>query len=84
MPKSIILDSSPLSTVTKRRGVEEADACKRWMAECILAGHKVYAPAIAFYEVARELVRANNVAGKARLDSFCGIPDRYLSLTDSA
>lgn len=80
----IILDTSPLGTVTKRRGVNEADACRTWVADCRRAGHTIIAPAIAYYEVARELERAGNTTGIARLDAFCGVPGCYLPLTDSA
>lgn len=84
MPLTIVLDTSPLSTVTKRRGVAEADACRRWVAECRRAGHTIIAPAIAYYEVARELERAGNAAGLSRLDAFCNIPGCYLAITDGA
>jgi predicted nucleic acid-binding protein len=84
MLRTIVLDTSPLSTVTRRRGVADGDACRRWVVNCRDRGHRVLAPAIAYYEVARELVRAGNAAGRARLDAFCAIPDTYLPLTDSA
>lgn len=84
MPLTIILDTSPLSTVTKRRGVPEADACRQWVADCRRAGHRVFAPAIAYYEVARELERSGGVAGLSRLDAFCAMPDCYVPLTDTA
>ena len=42
-------------------------------------------PAIAYYEVRRELERLTNTTGIARLDAFCGaVPGRYLILTDEA
>jgi hypothetical protein len=42
-------------------------------------------PAIAYYEVCRELERLNNATGIARLDAFCStVPGRYLILTDEA
>ena len=42
------------------------------------------APAIAYYEVARELTRAGNMVGLSRLDAFCSVPGCYLPLSDSA
>jgi hypothetical protein len=70
--------------VTKRRGVPEADRCRQWVVDCRRAGHHVIAPAIAYYEVARELERIGNAAGLTRLDAFCALPACYLPLTDSA
>ena len=84
MPLTIVLDTSPLSTVTKRLGVSEADECRRWLARCVRAGHRILAPAVAYYEVARELHRAGNTAGVGRLAAFCSVPGRYLPLTDAA
>src|SRR5436305_333164 len=84
MSLTIVLDTGPLSTVTKRRGVAEADACRSWVRDCCAAGHQVIAPAIAFYEVARELERSGNSAGMTRLEEFCSIPTRYLPLHDTA
>jgi len=84
MVLTVVLDTSPLSTVTKRRGVAEADACRQWVADRRRAGHNILAPAIAYYEVARELDRAGNTVGLARLDAFCQVPGCYLPLTDSA
>ena len=84
MAPTIVLDTSPLSTVTKRKGVAEADACRHWVKSCRLAGHIILAPSIAYYEVARELERAGNVTGLFRLNAFCSIPGCYLPLTDSA
>lgn len=84
MPLTILLDTGPLGTVTKRKGVAEAEACRQWVADCRRAGHRIVAPAIAYYEVARELERAGNLAGVSRLDAFCQVPGCYLPLTDSA
>ena len=84
MALTIVLDTSPLSTVTKRQGVAEADACRQWVADCRRAGHQVIAPAIAYYEVARELERMGNTTGIARLDAFCAVPGCYLPFSDVA
>lgn len=84
MPRVIILDTSPLSTVTKRKGVAEADAYREWVADCRRASHRIVAPAIGYYEVARELERSGNTAGLLRLDVFCAVPGCYLPFTDGA
>lgn len=84
MPRTIVPDTSPLSTVTKRKGVAEADACRQWVTDCRRAGHRIIAPAIGYYEVARELERAGNLAGLLRLDIFCGVPGCYLPFADVA
>ena len=81
MLRTIVLDTSPLSVVTKRRGIEEADAFRAWITSYRKAGHRIIAPATARYEVARELERIHNTAGLARLDALlCG--SRLLSATD--
>ncbi len=51
----------------------------------MVAGHRFITPAIADYELRRELERAGRVNGIAALDSWnTAFPDRYLPLTDSA
>jgi predicted nucleic acid-binding protein len=55
------------------------------VAECTLHGAQVLVPAIADYEVRRELERAAKVQGIARLDAFeAAVEDRYRPLSDSA
>ncbi|MCC6442323.1 MAG: nuclease [Armatimonadetes bacterium] len=45
----------------------------------------IFVPAIAYYEVRRELERLQNAAGIARLDAFCAVvPGRYVPLSDQA
>jgi predicted nucleic acid-binding protein len=82
---TILLDSGPLGLVTHRKGVPGADDCRQWVAACLDHGARILVPAIADYEVRRELARANRSAGLARLDAFnTAEPDRYLPLTDAA
>ena len=85
MTRVIIPDTSPLGIVTKRSGVPEAEACRAWIAHCLRAEITVLMPAIAYYEILRELEQLNNSVGIARLDAFCNaVPGRYLSLSNSA
>jgi len=82
----VVLDESPLSLVTQRRYASpEVDRCKAWLASHILAGHRVVVPAIAVYELRRELVRADKTTSLDRLAQFLdAVPDRYIPLTREA
>jgi hypothetical protein len=89
VPRVIVLDTFPLSSTAKReppRGtpLTRLDHCRRWVKECIAAENRVVAPAIAYYEVLRELERLGAASQIERLRTFChAVPDRYLSLTDA-
>lgn len=80
---TVVLDETPLSLVTQRRGAsDEVDRCRDWLASLLRAGHTVLVPAIADYELRRELVRGRKFASIERLDAFLAAdPARYLSLT---
>jgi hypothetical protein len=81
----IALDSSPLSLITQRVGVADADACRAWVNAMVAAGATVVVPAIADYEVRREPLRAGKTQGVARLDALRNDPAiRYLPMTDAA
>ncbi len=85
MSRVIFLDAGPLGIVTKRRGVPDAEACRAWVAHCLRHGARILVPAIAYYEVRRELERMHNATGVARLEAFCtAVPGRYLPLSDTA
>lgn len=85
MSRVILLDTGPLGVVTKRRGVPDAEACRAWVARCLRQGALILVPAIAYYEVCRELERMHNTTGLARLEAFCSaVPGRYLPLSDTA
>ncbi|WP_089933249.1 hypothetical protein [Candidatus Entotheonella palauensis] len=85
MSRLIILDAGPLGLVTQRRGVAKAEACRTWLAECLRHGAQVIVPAIAYYEVRRELERIPNSRGLERLEAFCqATPERYVPLSDTA
>ena len=84
MSQSVFLDSGPLGLVTKRPGQSaEVDACQFWLRTLLDNGRDVYVPEITDYEVRRELVRLNQVAGLARLDTLL-LTLEYLPLTTSA
>jgi predicted nucleic acid-binding protein len=51
----------------------------------LLRGSRLIVPAIVYYEVKRELRRAEKVSGLARLEEFiAATPGRYLPLSDEA
>jgi len=66
----VLLDAGPLGLVTNRSGRSEVNACRRWLASLLDAGTAVHVPAIADYEVRRELLRADKITGLARLDAL--------------
>ncbi len=66
----VALDASPLSLLTQRRGVAEGDACRAWAEALILGGATIAVPAIADYEIRRELLRAGKATSVARLDAL--------------
>ena len=72
MSDVLLLDSGPLGLITQPQRSLHASA-------------RVFVPAIVYYEIKRELLRANKVIGVARLDAFVNAaPDRYVPLTDDA
>ena len=70
MARIILLDSTPLGLVCRRRGHAPGDACKGWLDSIELAGNVVVVPEIADYEVRRELIRVGSYTGLTRLDSL--------------
>ena len=62
-----------------------ADACRQWARECLNNGAMIIVPAVADYEVRRELIRAKKLYGVNRLDVFnLTASHRYLPITDVA
>ena len=56
-----------------------------WLLDRLSRGDAVLVPAIIYYELRRELLRAQKASGLARLDAFVRIDlNRYLELTDEA
>ena len=85
MSLTVFLDTGPLGIVTNPKRPPETLAALTWVIAMRQAGHRFVVPAIAVYEVRRELERAGKTAGLAALDAWnSAAPDRYLPLTDSA
>lgn len=85
MSRYLLLDSGPLGLVTQPRISSEVLAINHWLLDCLSLGDTVLVPAIIYYEVRRELLRAQKTTGLARLDAFVEIDSRrYLALTDDA
>jgi predicted nucleic acid-binding protein len=83
MSMVVLLDAGPLSMVTHPGGVEEIDACRRWLVALLAQGRRVVVPEIADYEVRRELLRAGKTSSVARLDALEDALE-YLPLTTEA
>ena len=78
-------DREALGILTNPRRPPETVSALQWALTIWRAGHRFIVPAIADYEVRRELQRAAKTAGLAALDAWNNAaPDRYLPLTDSA
>jgi predicted nucleic acid-binding protein len=85
MSRVILLDAGPLGLLTNPKKTSETRAITQWVIDIMAAGHRLIVPAIADYEVRRELERAGQRRGLAQLDAFnLARTDRYLPLSDSA
>src|ERR1035441_7671439 len=57
----------------------------QWLSRCLLNGTRIIVPAIVYYELKRELLRAKKTFSIGRLDAFINAaPGRYLPLSDDA
>ncbi len=85
MSLTVFLDTGPLGILTNPKRPPETVRALTWAITMIRAGHRFIVPAIADYEVRRELERAAKTTGLAALDAWnSAAPDRYLPLSDSA
>lgn len=85
MSQVLFLDSGPLGLLTHPQRSEEVIAVTDWLSRALLAGSQVIVPAIVYYELKRELLRAKKTFGIGRLDLFVSAsPGRYLPLSDEA
>ena len=85
MSQFLFLDSGPLGLLTHPQQTGDVVAITDWLSRCILSGSRAIVPAIVYYELKRELLRAKRSFGVARLDAFiAATPGRYLPLSDEA
>lgn len=85
MSRFLVLDSGPLGLLTHPQRNAEVVAITDWLSQCLRAGNRVIVPAIVYYEVKRELLRAGKSVSVLRLDAFTSrTPGRYLPLSDEA
>jgi hypothetical protein len=88
-PAVIALDTYPLSATSHRvfgkpRSSDATTLCQAWVERCVAAGHRIVVPAIAYYEVLREMERRGALGRIARMHGFAhGYHDRYLPITNS-
>ncbi|MCW3094549.1 MAG: hypothetical protein JWL77_167 [Chthonomonadaceae bacterium] len=79
MRRTVFLDTGPLGILTNPKRPPETVAALNWAVDMMVAGHRIIVPAIADYEVRRELERAGKKNGIAALDAWnSAYPDRYL------
>lgn len=80
----IFLDTGPLGTLTNPKRPPQTIEMLKWAASQLRLGNSLMVPAIADYEVRRELIRLGRTAGLAALDQWNQVADdRYLALNDS-
>ena len=77
----VFLDSGPLGLLTNPKLPPATVAILRWAKSMRGAGSRFVVPAIADYEVRRELVRAGKLAGITELNAW---QTEYLPMSDSA
>ena len=84
MSQFIFLDSGPLGLITHPRQTDEVTAVTEWLARMLKTGNRLLVPAIIYYELKRELLRAKKPFSVGRLDVFSRASNRYIPLTDEA
>ena len=82
----IALDTYPLSNAAVTPALPgtaptSSEQCHRWMTDCEAAGVQFLVPAIAYYEVVRELYERQAIAKIARLQRYCFHATRFVPLT---
>jgi predicted nucleic acid-binding protein len=81
----LVLDSGPLGLLSHPQRSAEVTEVTDWLSRQLLRGRRIIVPAIVYYEVKRELLRARKDGGITRLDAFIGATaGRYLPLSDNA
>jgi predicted nucleic acid-binding protein len=66
----IFLDSGPLGLLTHPQRSVEVITVTQWLSRCLLNGTRIIVPAIVYYELKRELLRAKKTFSIGRLDAF--------------
>lgn len=85
MTQFLFLDSGPLGLITHPQRTTEVLSITDWLARRLRAGSQVLVPAIVYYELKRELLRAKKVFSVGRLDAFVNATaGRYVPLSDEA
>ena len=85
MNLTIFLDNGPLGLITNPKRPPETALALTWAISMQRAGNRLMVPAIADFEVRRELERAGQTKGIAMLDAWNHSESgRYLPLSDSA
>ena len=85
MSQFIFLDSGPLGLLTHPQRSVEVITVTQWLSRCLLNGTRIIVPAIVYYELKRELLRAKKTFSIGRLDAFINAASgRYLPLSDDA
>ena len=85
MSQLVFLDSGPLGLITHPQRSAEVLAVTEWLSQWLLNGNRVIVPAIVYYDLKRELLRAKKTVSIGRLDVFINAtPGRYLPLSDEA
>jgi predicted nucleic acid-binding protein len=78
----VILDAGPTGLAAQARGRGRSDECRAWIEALKGTGVDVAVPAIARYEVRRELIRSGATAGLTRLDGLHPGAS-YIPITDA-
>lgn len=70
MARIVLLDAGPLSLACSRHDAPSVDRCRAWLQMLEWSGALVVVPAVADYEVRRELLRLGASAKLRKLDSL--------------
>jgi len=79
----VLLDAGPLGLLSNPNRRGQTVACRQWLQALVAARRRVFVPEIADYEVRRELLRANQPKGVAKLD-ILALRLEYLPLSTAA
>ena len=74
----------PAWTANTSSSNEEVVAVTAWLSQMLKQGRRVLVPAIVYYELKRELLRAEKPFSVGRLDLFTKASNRYVPLSDEA